>query len=119
MTVAFLAAYGVGLFAAAWARGTHARAVQTALFVLALAAGFVVLSYRSTWFRQHAVDPDERVALLDTVAGKWAGLVLFWVLLGAFLLDWGRGDSGDPYFWLALVYVGAYAAGAVVQGARR
>jgi hypothetical protein len=117
--VGFLAAYGVGLFAASWARGLHGKAVQTAIFVLALAIAFLLLARRSTWFRQHAVDPDERVSLLDNVAGKWAGLVVFWVLLGGFLVEWGRGESGDPYYWLSLVYVGAYGATAVVLGLRR
>jgi hypothetical protein len=117
--VAFLVLYGVALFAASWARGLHGKAVQTAVFVLVLTVAFAVLARRSTWFRQHAVDPDERVVLLDNVAGKWAGLAVFWALLGGFLVEWGRGRSGDPYYWLALVYVGAYFAIAIAQGLRR
>jgi hypothetical protein len=117
--VAFMAVYGAGLFAASWARGMHGKAIQTAVFVAVLAGGFVVLAARSTWFRQHVVDPDERIGLFDVTAGKWAGLVLFLALLAGFLVEWGRGDDGDPYYWLALVYVGAYFAVAVAQGLRR
>ena len=119
VSVAFMAMYGAGLFAASWARGMHGKAIQTAIFMGVLAVAFVVLATRSTWFRQHAVDPDERVSLLDVVAGKWAGLIVFLALLGGFLVEWGRGEDGDPYYWLALVYVGAYAAVAIAQGLRR
>jgi hypothetical protein len=118
-TLALVAVYGAGLFAAGWIRGDHAKAIQVAAFVLVLVIVLLLLMRRSEWFRQQTVEPDERVDLIDTVSIAWAGFVVFWVLATAFLIEWGRGNSGEPYYWLLLVWVGAYAAGAVLQRLRR
>ena len=108
--VVLCVAYGGGLVAASVIRGERVAQAIQAFAILIVIALLLVLAGRKERMRQRLFDPDERADWINIQAGVWAGAVVFLVLAVGFLVEWARGNSGYPYLWLALLYVGFYYA---------
>jgi hypothetical protein len=107
---AFSVAMGVVLFAAAWIGGD----VNKGLYFLAALSVFgllVLLGGRSETIRGLRGDArDERFKMIDIHATAFAGIVLVFVLIGAWVVEIARGNDGNPYGQLLAVGGIAYIA---------
>lgn len=77
------------------------------LISLAVLAGFglllLLLTSRSETVRGLTVGRDERFAQIDLRATAVTGLVLVITLIVVWLVEIGRGHSGQPYDWLCAI----------------
>jgi hypothetical protein len=109
---------GGGDFAATWVRGEHRKAFE-GLGLIVVIALLLLLAGRSERLRRQLFDTDERSDAIGLFAGAWAGFALFFVIFVTFLVEFARGHSGEPYYWLSGLYVGAYVVFAVARSFRR
>lgn len=109
---------GGGNFAATWIRGDHRKALG-GLGLIAVIALLLLLADRSQTLRRQLFDTDERSDEIGIFAGAWAGFALFLVIYVIFLVEFARGHSGEPYYWLSGLWVGAYVLFAVARSFRR
>ncbi|MGD0166447.1 MAG: hypothetical protein ABSC51_04040 [Gaiellaceae bacterium] len=103
---------------ATWIRGEH----QKALGVLGLTAGialFLLLADRSERLGRRLLGTDERSNAISLFAGAWAGFAIFPVIFVMYLVEFARGHSGEPYYWLSLLYEGAFVVFALARRVRR
>jgi hypothetical protein len=83
-----------------------------------IVGGIVVVFHRRDELgRGHvSASRDERHALIDVRAIAFAGVVMFAVVYGAFLLEQARGADGDPYrLLLAVAFVSQVIAVVVLH----
>jgi len=116
LTALFL--LGGGNFAATWVRGEHRKAFG-GLGLIILIALLLLLADRSETLRRQLFDTDERSDAIGLFAGAWAGFTMFLVIFVTFLVEFARGHSGEPYYWLSGLYVGAYVVFAIARSFRR
>jgi hypothetical protein len=107
---AFCVAMGVVLLVASWIGDD----VRTGLYFLAWLSGFglvILLAGRSETIRGLRGDGrDERFRAIDINATAFAGTVLVFVLIGAWVVELARGHDGSPYGELMAVGGVAYLA---------
>jgi hypothetical protein len=94
---------GIGNTVAIWVRGDPGRALGL-LGMVAVVAVILVLVGRSHTLRRRLFGTDERSNAITLFAGAWAGFALFCTLYVGFLVDYARGDSGEPYYWAVGLY---------------
>ncbi len=114
----FLLIVESGLFSATWARGDHRKAFE-ALALVALVALLLLLAYRSDRLRRRFLVSDERYAAILRSALVWSGVVAAAVIWVVFLVEFARGHSGEPYYWLAGIYAGMFIVASAAEGLRR
>ena len=95
---------GGGDFAATWVRGEHRKAFEV-LGLIVVIALLLLLAGRSERLRRQLFDTDERSDAIGLFAGAWAGFALFFVIFVTFLVEFARGHSGEPYYWMSGLYV--------------
>ena len=107
---AFCVAMGVVLLVASWIGDD----VRTGLYFLAWLSGFglvILLAGRSETVRGLRGDGrDERFRAIDINATAFAGTVLVFALIGAWVVELARGHDGSPYGELMAVGGVAYLA---------
>ena len=114
-SAAFVVTSAVGV--ATWVRGEHGKALQ--LLGLAVAAALLLLvAGRNKRLRRQFYETDERSDAIGMFAATWAGYALFGVLFVTFLVEYARGNSGDPYYWLSGIYVGSFVLFAIARSFR-
>jgi hypothetical protein len=109
---------GGGNFAATWIRGEHAPAlaslaVTVSIVVLMLVAG------HSERLRHRLIGRDERSDSISLFAAAWTGVAVMLVTFSTYLVEFARGHSGEPYYWLSMTYVLLFAFLAVARRLRR
>ncbi len=109
---------GSGLFAASWVRGEHRRAFEGLGLILFIALA-LLLATRSESLRRRIFDTDERYDAIGLFAGMWAGFTTFGVLFVIFLVEFARGHSGEPYYWLSGSYVALFILFGIARSVRR
>jgi hypothetical protein len=91
---------GAVVLAVSWAGGDRSGGV----YGLGVMAGFGVLLLlfggRSETVRGLTTNRDERFAQIDLRATAFTGVVLVTAVIVAWLVEVGRGHSGQPYTWL-------------------
>jgi len=96
----FCLGIGAVVLAVSWAGGDPGGGV----YGLAVMAGFgvllLLLGGRSETVRGLTTNRDERFAQIDLRATAFTGLVLVIAVIVAWLVEIGRGQSGQPYTWL-------------------
>jgi len=118
LVLSALAILGGGDFAATWVRGEHGKAFG-GLGLIAVIALLLLLADRSKTLRRQLFDTDERSDEIGLFAGAWAGFAMFSVIFVVFLVEFARGHSGEPYYWLSALWVGAYVLFAIARSFRR
>jgi uncharacterized membrane protein YfcA len=108
---------GSGVVAATWVRGEHGKALQVLVLIVVLALA-LLLGSRSETFRRAVIDQDERGEAIGLFAGTIAGLVVFGVVFVIFLVEFARGHSGEPYYWLSGLYYGSFVVFGIARGLR-
>jgi hypothetical protein len=107
---AFCVAMGVVLLVASWIGDD----VRNGLYFLAWLSGFglvILLAGRSETIRGLRGDGrDERFRTIDINATAFAGTVLVFALIGAWVVELARGHDGSPYGELMAVGGVAYLA---------
>jgi hypothetical protein len=110
---AFCVAMGVVLLIAAWIGDD----LRNGLYFLAWMTGFglvILLAGRSETIRGLRGDGrDERFRTIDIHATAFAGTVLIFALIGAWVVELARGHDGNPYGQLMAVGGVAYIAAIV------
>lgn len=118
LVLAAIFVLGGGNFAATWIRGNPQKAFG-GLGLIVVIALLLLLADRSETLRRQLFDTDERSDEIGIFAGAWAGFALFLVIYVTFLVEFARGHSGEPYYWLSGLWVGAYVLFAVARSFRR
>ena len=113
--VAFLAVGALGATADIVAGDTEAG--LTLLGIWSVLSIVVAIHRRDELRRGHlSTSRDERDAVIDLRAMAFAGVVMFAVAYGAFLVEQARGQDGDPYRLLVIVgFVAQVIAVVVLQ----
>jgi hypothetical protein len=102
-TPGFALTVGIGYFAAAWSGG-HLVMGAFMLGVMAAAAVASVLFARHSETLLGLMDHrDERITNIDLAATALSGTALIVTIVGAAVVDLGRGGDGMPYAWLGAV----------------
>jgi hypothetical protein len=96
-------ALGLVVFAAQWI----GRSRGSGLISLAIMSGsglLILLGGRSETIRGLRGDgSDERFRMIDIRATSLAGLAAILAIIVAFIVELGRGHSGNPYGWLGAI----------------
>jgi len=116
-TVAVTLLGGGAVAASAWIRGEHSKALQVVGLFLAIAIGLLVAD-RSKRLRRELYESDERSDAIGLFAGMWAGFALFIVIFVLSQVEFARGHSGEPYYWLSGLYYGLFVLFAVIHRVR-
>jgi hypothetical protein len=96
---------GIGalVLAVSWAGGDPSGGV----YGLAVMAGFGLVLFlfggRSETVRGLTTGRDERFAQIDLRATAFTGVVVVTAVIVAWLVEIGRGQSGQPYTWLGVL----------------
>jgi hypothetical protein len=88
---------GVLVAGAMWIGGNEGDAVFSFLLFVALAALFAFGGRSDTISGLGGPGRDERWAMIDLRATAFAGLVVIFVLIGAWLWELAHGRDGSPY----------------------
>ena len=113
-----LCVLGSGDFVATWVRGDHGKALG-GLGLIAVIALLLLLADRSKTLRRQLFDTDERSDEIGLFVGAWAGLAMFLVIFVVFLVEFARGHSGEPYYWLSGSYVALFILFGIARSVRR
>jgi hypothetical protein len=102
---------GVGYLVSGVAGGRPGFGVFGLALMLVVALGFVLSARWSETVEGLVSRRDERINSLDQRASLFAGLVLIVAVIGMFMVQIARGESGSPYYQLGalagVAYVGA------------
>ncbi|MCP2329144.1 small-conductance mechanosensitive channel [Hamadaea flava] len=108
-------AAGLAYLVSAWVGGRPGLGVVL-LSAMLVFAGIVLLAARRSETVRHLLDRrDERITAIDLKASAAAGGVLAVAVVAGAVVELGRGNSGEPFTWLAALGGIAYAA-AVIAG---
>ena len=104
---------GAVVLAVSWAGGDPRAGVYGLMVMAGFGLLLLLLARRSETVRGLTIGRDERFAQIDLRATAVTGFVLVIVVIVAWLVEIGRGQSGHPYDWLGaiagLVYLLAVA----------
>ncbi len=114
---AFALFMGALMFAAE-AGGGDLRGGASALAVMSAFAALLALGAHNEVVRVLRGEHDERTALIDLRATAYTGVVLVVAILGAYLVQVARGDSGAPYAALGALAGATYLVALFVGGRR-
>ncbi len=103
--LASLVLLGMGNTAATWIRGDQRKAVESAVLVIAIGLLLLLLARRSDKLRRQLFATDERSDAIGIFAAAWAGAALWVTIFCVYLVEFARGHSGEPYYWLSAIYV--------------
>jgi hypothetical protein len=85
-----------------------------AIPVIVLIAVLVFVAARSPRLRRY----DERLDGIGVLAGALAGFALFIAVSVASLVEYARGHSVEPFYWMAALYLGLFVATGLVRKLR-
>lgn len=114
----FAAALGGLMLAAQWAGGEPVAGFASLGIMCALGAVFLFGGRSETIRGLRGDGCDERFKQFDVRATAAAGGVVIVAVLVAALVEFARGNSGEPYIWIAALGGLAYVVAQVVQRLR-
>ncbi len=101
-----------------WLRADYAPALVS-LALTAVFALLVLLAGRNEKLRRRLLDTDERVYAIDLFAATLAGFAVWLVTFSIYVVEFARGHSGEPYYWLSGLYVILFVLLALARRLRR
>jgi hypothetical protein len=108
-------AAGILFLVSSWLGGHPGPGIALIAIMVAFSVALVLASRRSETVRGLLDRRDERLSAIDLRATATSGSVLILVVIGAAIVELGRGHSGAPYTWLGAVAGLAYLAAIVIQ----
>jgi hypothetical protein len=85
---------------ATWIRGERAPALVS-LALTAIIVVVVLIAGRNDTLRRRLLDRDERSDSISMFAATWTGVAVWLVTFSIYLVEFARGHSGEPYYWLS------------------
>ncbi|HEY4975735.1 MAG TPA: hypothetical protein VII05_00090 [Gaiellaceae bacterium] len=104
LVLATMVLLGIGNTTSTWIRGDHRKALES-LALVAVIALFLLLAGRTERLRRQLFATDERADAIGLFAAAWAGFAMMVTTFVIFEVEFARGHSGEPYYWMSGLYV--------------